>query len=714
MLPERKLLLPLAVYLLLALILMWPLLGKGYFITLDMQFGPNSFSDNTFPDFYGLSSNPYGANLPLRLALDAVSRFIGMDLVEKALLFSILFLCGASMHLSLPEELGDSRYFAGLLYMLNPFVFVRFLAGHWSLLLSYAFWPMALMSFIGFLDNPSRKGSLVKTALLCALASVSSHGILLLLSAFACVFIVRLALSPDKRALLGRTLLLGGAVLLLNMFWIVPSLLLFSSTYSPAPASAYLSDFGSSGGGIPLPLALLSMHGFWRGGFTYTKDVFLPWQAFFIAIAAIAYAGLLVLLRRNDPLALSLPIIFMLAFLLALGSASPLAGLFSMFGDSFPLYFIFRDTQKFVGLMCLVYSLLGAYGANHALQMLKGRASAVGLCLLLSIILISNFGFFGFLGQARLTQYPDDWMKAEGMMSKDTSQTNILVLPLHSYMEFRWVNSSSGTIGNPAPDFFSKPVIAASAIETSDIYSDSATPQTGYLASLFPKRKELNNTAELLLPLDARYIIVMMDQDDSLDWVYLLYNKPGVELLFKGDTIMLFRNDLARGMFFGSTDPGRGNFSGPGNPGATGGYSPDVSYEAVTPAYYRVSATASPYVVYAGQYLGSFAYSGSAVWPWHGIGSAFQPAAPGVFENRLFYLSLSLFLLSWAAGFCLLSGSGARAAPGVAIASAAIFLLSINGIITLPMMGALLVLSAVIALALRYRLSLHRLSPRTS
>jgi hypothetical protein len=96
-----------------------------------------------------------------------------------------------------------------------------------------------------------------------------------------------------------------------------------------------------------------------------------------------------------------------------------------------------------------------------------------------------------------------------------------------------------------------------------------------------------------------------------------------------------------------------------------------------------------------------FAYSGSPVSPWHGIGSAFE-TSPGVFENRFFYVVLALFLISWAAGFVLLSGQGMKAAVSVALASVAVFILAIIGVATPAIMGTLLALSVAIALALRY------------
>ena len=92
---------PLTAYFLFALFLMLPLMGPGYYLVLDMQWGPNSFADFQFGDLYGYEPSPYGAYLPFKLVFAALSQVIPVDALQKILLFSILFLSGASAHFSL-------------------------------------------------------------------------------------------------------------------------------------------------------------------------------------------------------------------------------------------------------------------------------------------------------------------------------------------------------------------------------------------------------------------------------------------------------------------------------------------------------------------------------------------------------------------------------------------------------------------------------------
>jgi hypothetical protein len=531
---------PLIVYFILAYLLMLPLLGPGYYLALDMQRGPNSYSDFQFNSFYQGAPNPYGAYLPLSMVFSSLSKVIPNEFLEKGLLFMILFLCGASAHYSLPKELGNSRYFAGFLYTLNPFLFTRFLAGHWSFMLSYAFWPISIKFFMDFLNKPNRD-NLAKAALLTFAASISSHGVILLLLCYSVLFLFHISRSSSRLALIKQTAILAFFVLAMNLFWILPNALSFADTYTPASAEAYLADFGARGGDIPLPLALVSMHGFWRGGFTYTKDVFDLWYIPFFIIVIMALSGFFLLYEKNNLFAASLLIIFILGFLLALGEQSPLLWIFG----ATPLSFIFRDSQKFVGLIALSYSFLGAYGVHYIAQRFTDSKKTLLIVALISIPIIYNYGFFGFLDQIGPTQFPKDWEAADKIISADNSSTKILVLPLHLYATYTWVNSNQKTLGDPAGPFFSMPVITATNVETKHVYSDVNDSREQYLKDVFQSKS--NNTAQMLAPLDIRYALLNKGKRETAHYLDILLYAPNISLVFEGPTIYLFRNELAIG-----------------------------------------------------------------------------------------------------------------------------------------------------------------------
>ena len=139
------------VFSILSLVLVMNFFSPGYILTLDMIFTPDTFriSDS----FYGLS-NQY-STLPLYAFLDFLSIFFSNEIIQKLLFFLVFFVSGVSMYKLCPEEWGIGRYFAGFLYMINPFIYVRFLAGHWLILLAYAVSPIVIKSFMDFFEFPS-------------------------------------------------------------------------------------------------------------------------------------------------------------------------------------------------------------------------------------------------------------------------------------------------------------------------------------------------------------------------------------------------------------------------------------------------------------------------------------------------------------------------------------------------------------------------------
>jgi len=691
-----KKIITLSIYLLISLLIIHPILGPGYYLTLDMQWGPETFSDDHFGSLYGEASNPYGAYLPFELIFAALSQFVSVDVVQKLLLLFILFLSGVSAHYSISPKLGNNRFVAGFFYLMNSFVFVRFLAGHWSVLLSYAFWPFAIKYFYEFLEKPAERSSLVKCALLTFLASVSSHALAILLIAYAILFILYYAMkTKEPKLLLRRTAALGLIVLSVNLFWIVPTLLTFDETYSITSSSSdYLEDFGARASDMSIEQSVFSLHGFWRGGFRLTKDFFDHWYLPFSFLVIIAGLGIYHLLKTDLTRCLFLTVSFIVAFLLALGASSPVSFLFDIFGETVPIYFFFRDSQKFVGLLAFVYAIAGAYGSFFLSQ----KFTRFFFIIPLLAILMANFGFLWLNGQITATEYPEDWHIAKMLMANDSSETNILSLPLHLYRPYSWVNSFSKTMATPASQFFSRPVITASTVETRNVYSDSNSPVTNYLNYLFENRENINNTAEYLLPLNARYIILFKEDSNSPHYLWLFYRHQGVEhieLIYESPSFYLFRNNLAAGPFFSSKENGSFDLS---TFVGSGMYSSDVGYEKLAPSKYKILHSPYDYTVYSGVLKKSHHYSEGELSRWHKVAAVFDSSQGGVFENRMMYLSVILFVLSWFVVLYLLLNPSVSQLLILLLLSFVIIFLIFEGIILPAIIGILYVLSFITSL----------------
>jgi len=216
---------PQYVYALLALIIIGPLLKTGYVMTLDMAWVPNlklpPVSNNTFP---------------LYAVMVAISKITSSMLVQKIILLLIVWLSGYGMHRLARAALRTNKshkqsatiaaYFAGLLYAVNPFVYERFMDGHWLVLLGFAFLPWLALAAAQFVHAPNLKNAAKLIAWTLAITFSSIHTIFMALLLFLTALSVQLwrvrKQSSDLKSLLAGTALVLAIIGLLNLFWIIP------------------------------------------------------------------------------------------------------------------------------------------------------------------------------------------------------------------------------------------------------------------------------------------------------------------------------------------------------------------------------------------------------------------------------------------------------------------------------------------------------------
>src|SRR5260221_8578431 len=154
---SRRALTPPLVYLLLAVAVAGPLLAPGLVLAVDLAPVPHPHLASAY---WGVAQGTHEGSLS-RLPLDALFVLLGrvgaVAIGEKLLLLAIVFLAGLGMHRAAPARTEAGRYFAGLLYAVNPFVYDRLYTGQWFLLLGYALVPWAFRQFGRLLAGDSRR-----------------------------------------------------------------------------------------------------------------------------------------------------------------------------------------------------------------------------------------------------------------------------------------------------------------------------------------------------------------------------------------------------------------------------------------------------------------------------------------------------------------------------------------------------------------------------
>ncbi|MBE0447825.1 MAG: hypothetical protein IBX64_06955 [Actinobacteria bacterium] len=514
------------------------LLKSGYILSLDMIFGPSPK-----PDFYGLHGPPvHGGGIWLYALIQLSSLVAPTWVIQKLFLLLIFFISGVSAHSLIETKSSVPRYFAGILYMINPFIYVRFLAGHWGILFAYSITPFAIKYFLKFLNYPSRRNAL-KVLIPLAFISVNAHVLALNLLALFVIFCFKAAeLRLKIKKVIPRLALLALAFLAINAYWLIP-LATTEETLVQQITERDLFVFAPRGEGFSVPYSLATMYGFWRGGYTYTKDIFPAWHLFFIIILFLSIHGFLSNYKNRK--AQSFVAIGIISFLLAMSVLGPFSQLF----ENVSILRGFRDSQKFVGLLVLAYAYLGALGVNSLLSHFKRNNKKILSISIIAIALVTpiayNFTQFGFWGQLQPTDYPADWYQANEILNADNQDFNVLFLPWHLYMDFRFVPNRDKRIANPAEVFFDKPVIQGYNLEVPGIYTQSTNPGQMYIQSILSSGEISGENLRLL---NVKYIMLAKEVDWA--WYRDALERSDLELIFDSENLMIYKNPVQVSRFY--------------------------------------------------------------------------------------------------------------------------------------------------------------------
>ncbi len=469
---------------------MAPLLKPGYILTLDMIFTPNMAF--RFPSPSGLYSF-----LPLDLLLHLLAQIISADVIQKLILLFLFYLIpfGFFKFLGLFEKEKDEffmvKIMASLLYLWNPFVYSRFLAGHWTFLFGYALLPLFVYKLVSIYRLKDLGGKFLKHLGVLILLSVvmtilSPHHLV-----FQILFFVAYSVFEffQKTGGLKKFFIILISLLVTHSVWIVPSLLSNISVLSFGESDLVL--FASSPDSQGTFMNLLTMYGFWaeKTLFDLPKAIISFWPLpFFLLFTPMIFLLFLYLPKyfrkilalkitpqaNHKPLIVTLLILGLLGAILSLGSLGIAKPIFDLFYIRYPLLTGFREPQKFLSLYILTFCSFFYLGMKiwihqirdeklESLEDLKAKEISQVRKFLEKSIIIGFFAlifcltytfFWGAFRQLQVASYPPSYEKLQDL-TKD-SNSKILVLPFESYDLFPFNNRR---IANPADKYFNTEVI---------------------------------------------------------------------------------------------------------------------------------------------------------------------------------------------------------------------------------------------------------------
>ncbi len=500
-------LVPLA-YALLALAVSAPLLRPGLVLSVDLAQTPSSPLSGAY---WGL---PYGTNSGslARLPFDALLRLAGalgiVPLAQKLLLLAIVFLAGYGMH-RLARARVAGRFYAGILYAVNPFVYERLVAGQWFLLLGYALIPWGYAAFLSAVrKNPRAPWRFAALAAVIGFADAHMAALLVVL----CV-ITALAEGRQSRRQVGFEALALGLALCASLLWLLPTPGL-SDLFSHV-GHAQLEFYGTLGDPHWGPvLTVLGLGGFWND-LTPPATALAVWPLFVLLLLALALRGLAV--SPNRRVAVAVAVSGALGAVAALGTASGVTRPLTFWlMDHFAFLRSFRETDKSVALLAFAYAFLGAPAVDELVGTPRRRplAGVLGALALAVPLVYGGRELGGAWGSLHAVQFPSSWKQAAALLRSQASDSRTLFLPFQGYLKLGFANSR--VVYNPAPSFFSTPILAGRWVDQVPTHQDVSDPEQNEVRALLadPSRPDL---ARCLAALGVSHVLLA----HAADWMRL-------------------------------------------------------------------------------------------------------------------------------------------------------------------------------------------------
>lgn len=533
----------------LAAIILLPLLKPGYVLTLDMVFTP----ETAVPSAQAAGFPFYGFLWLLNLILPG-------DVIQKIVLITIIMLAGLGLYrlmlfLKPPHEALHweiPAFFAGILYVCNPFTYSRFMTGQFMVLLGYALLPWFVMTYLRYLAQPSVRTALWPAGIALGIAMVSLHtlgAVMILGLVLAVAAIWRHRKDMAALALYGKSMAAGaGAFMLLGSYWIVPfvmgkshaALLVQSFTGSDQIA------FATSGSGLGRLWNVVTLQGFWADGqnlYVTAQETYGWWNVIAVLILGLVVIGWYRLYHRQRRLAVSLAVAAMVAAILAQGTTGTIvAGINRWIIDVVPFFAGYREPQKFVMILVLVYAICAAYGLAQLWQWVQEKKQPIamhdlaGLSLAISL-LFSPLMLWGFHGQLLAKEYPKDWYAIDKQIQAHPNGS-VLFLPWHQYMRFSFADR---IVANPADRFFAANVIISNNPELKGLDHWTNDAQQAFiektvLPDAFAGKRVM---AHQLNSIDVGYVLLAKEHDyRKYDFVQA---QPGLKLVSDTATMQLYK-----------------------------------------------------------------------------------------------------------------------------------------------------------------------------
>lgn len=530
-----------------ALLVLWQMLLPGYVLTLDAVFVPHVGLNLGVSGFYNDS--------PVQIALWLINSFFAGWIVQK-LMLAALFFCLAFLavrFLPAPKKFG-ANYWAALFYALNPFVYERFLAGHWTLLFAYAFLPPLVHCLLEFFSEASHKKLYWITFWTLMIGVFSLHVLTMVVLVIAACFAVGLiAAAKDKIRFwrLSKFAALFGAVFLVaSSYWLIPAFAGKGASHMDSFGVANQEAFKTAGANGPeTAFNVLALYGFWGERETWSDYFLSPrdhaafWSISALALFAIVGVGIGRAFKDRKKEAFFFAAVGAGAFVLSCGLGE---GVFKGFNSwlfaHVGFWRGFRDTQKWSVLIALAYAYFGAWGACAVMERLKAGTTRCKIFLFIIFCIPVLYAYpmvGGFARQLKPVWYPQSWYDAKEVLDAAPVGGQVLFLPWHQYLSLYF--NQNLVSANPAKGFFGSRIVAGDNMEIGGVFSQSGDQDNLTIQSIIlDEDMKPDEAIKQLEQREIRYILVLNEALSQDHLKYGVLDSRQLWEIFRTDDLTLY------------------------------------------------------------------------------------------------------------------------------------------------------------------------------
>jgi hypothetical protein len=453
-----------AVGLVAGLVVLAPVLGRGYVLSYDMVFVPDP---PITPAVLGTDGSVPRA-VPTELVAGLLAHVLPADLVQQGLLLAVFVLAGAGVARLVRSSAGAVA--AAVAAVWNPYVAERLVIGHWTFLLGYAVLPWVVAA--------ARRDRLPPLLLWLAVAALAGSTSALIATATA-VAILATPARPDRGTAgpprgeaegpasgrdgpsrpapapvrIAAVLLFALAA---NAAWLVPAL----ARPGGVPGDPSGVEAFTARADTPLGLAgsLLTLGGIWNpAAVPAGRDSALA------VIALVAVAAAVVLGGRSALAATGVGLAVVAAAGLVLAGAGAVPGadavLRAVVGDV-PGGGLLRDSQKLLAPAAVLVATCAGYAVD---RLAANRARVPYAVLLAALLVLALPGLgWGVGGRLAASDYPASWTA----LRRAVGDGDVAALPWTLYRRFDWTGGR--VVLDPLPRALDRHVLVNDDLPLSD------------------------------------------------------------------------------------------------------------------------------------------------------------------------------------------------------------------------------------------------------